>query len=209
VPPSCKEADKRPGRGPVRPFVSWAREAGDRLAGNADKTAKNLSRRTEVRVAKPKKVAKTPKRAGGTPTTGALHPVRGIAVPVVSGLAKIGPLDNRLTSQLLRLPVYGNYCGRGHGDPTGNKPPVDAVDAACREHDLCYARLGDFDGRCDRDLVESMPSAIASTPSPIGKKAGILTMLYFSLVERNTALGESLSRRPNAGRREGFPNGVR
>jgi hypothetical protein len=92
----------------------------------------------------------------------------------------------------LSLPVYGNYCGRGHGDPTGNRPPVDAVDAVCREHDLCYARLGDFDGRCDRALVESMPSAIASTRSPVGKKVGILTMLYFSSVERNTALGKAL-----------------
>jgi len=150
---------------------------------------------TEVSVAKPKKRAKTPKRTGAAPPTSALHPVRETSAPVVSGLAKIGALDNRLTSRLLSLPVYGNYCGRGYGDPTGNKPPVDAVDAVCREHDRCYARLGDFDGRCDRDLVESMPSAIASTPSPIGKKVGILTMLYFSSVERNTALGATLFKR--------------
>jgi hypothetical protein len=149
----------------------------------------------EVGVAKPKKRVKTPKRTGAAPSASALHPLRETAGSVASGLAKIGSLDNRLTSQLLRLPVYGNYCGRGHGDPTGNTPPVDAVDAACREHDLCYARLGDFDGRCDRDLVESMPSAIASTPSPIGKKVGILTMLYFSSVERNTALGATLFKR--------------
>ena len=147
---------------------------------------------TEASVAKPKKRAKTPKRTGAAPTTGALHPLRGISAPVVSGLAETGALDNRLASRLLSLPVYGNYCGRGHGDRTGNKPPVDAVDAVCREHDLCYARLGDFDVRCDRALVESMPSAIASTPSPIGKKVGILTMLYFSSVERNTALGATL-----------------
>jgi hypothetical protein len=143
-------------------------------------------------VAKPKKRTKTPKRTGAAPTKSALHPVREISVPVVSGLAEIGALDNRLASRLLSLPVYGNYCGRGHGDPTGNRPPVDAVDAVCREHDLCYARLGDFDGRCDRALVESMPSAIASTRSPVGKKVGILTMLYFSSVERNTALGKAL-----------------
>ena len=143
-------------------------------------------------MAKRKKRSKTPKRTGAAPTKSALHPVREISVPVVSGLAEIGALDNRLASRLLSLPVYGNYCGRGHGDPTGNRPPVDAVDAVCREHDLCYARLGDFDGRCDRALVESMPSAIASTRSPVGKKVGILTMLYFSSVERNTALGKAL-----------------
>ena len=30
--------------------------------------------------------------------------------------------------KLLSLPVYGNYCGVGHGDPTFETPPVDAVD---------------------------------------------------------------------------------
>ena len=159
------------------------------------KRQKTLPRMTEVSVAKPKKRAKTPKRTGAAPTASALHPLRETSGSVASGLAKTGVLDNRLASRLLSLPVYGNYCGRGHGDPTGNKPPVDAVDAVCREHDLCYARLGDFDGRCDRALVESMPSAIASTPSPIGKKVGILTMLYFSSVERNTALGATLFKR--------------
>jgi hypothetical protein len=44
-------------------------------------------------------------------------------------------------------------------------------------------------------LIESMPSAIARTPSPIGKKAGVLALLYFSLVERNLALGETLFKR--------------
>jgi hypothetical protein len=40
-----------------------------------------------------------------------------------------------------------------------------------------------------------MPSAIASTPSPIGKKAGLLALLYFSLAERNLALGQTLFKR--------------
>jgi hypothetical protein len=164
---------------------------------------------TEASVAKPKKRAKTPKRTGAALTTSALHPVRETSGPVVSGLAKTGALDNRLASRLLSLPVYGNYCGRGHGDPTGNTPPVDAVDAVCREHDLCYARLGDFDGRCDRALVESMPSAIASTPSPIGKKVGILTMLYFSRSNETPRSARHCSRGPNAGRREGIKGEVR
>jgi hypothetical protein len=144
-------------------------------------------------VAKPERGSKTPRRNGEVPTTSALRPVGGTSVPAISGLAEIPVLDkNRFTSRLLSLPVYGNYCGRGHGDPTGDKPPIDAVDAVCRDHDRCYGLLGDFDGRCDRDLIESMPSAIASTSSPVGKQAGFLTMLYFSLVERNTALGKTL-----------------
>jgi len=116
---------------------------------------------------------------------------------VASGLAKkLGSPGNRITPRRrLSLPFYGNYCGRGHGDPTGNTPPVDAVDAVCRQHNLCYGLLGDFDRRCDRDLIESMPKAIASTPSPVGKNAGLLALLYFSLAERNLALGATLFKR--------------
>jgi hypothetical protein len=123
-------------------------------------------------------------------------PKKETSVPIISELANIlGSPDNQITPQQLRLPVYGNYCGRGHGDPTGKTPPVDAVDAVCREHNACYRLLGDFDSRCDRNLIESMPSAIASTPSPIGKKAGLLALFYFSLAERNLALGETLFKR--------------
>ena len=150
--------------------------------------------------------AEDPKRRGGAPTSTTstatsalrpvLRPVGGISLPVASGLAKkIGSPDSRLTPRRLSLPFYGNYCGRGHGDPTGNTPPVDAVDAVCRQHNGCYALLGDFDRRCDRDLIESMPGAIASTPSPIGKNAGLLALLYFSLAERNLALGATLFKR--------------
>jgi len=145
-------------------------------------------------VTKPRKEAKPPKRNGTVLKISAPY-LGEISLPVLSEVTEDGSPDNRGTPRQLSLPVYGNYCGLGHGDPTGNTPPVDPVDAVCREHDLCYALLGDFDGRCDRDLVESMPSAIASTPSPIGKKVGILTMLYFSSVERNTALGATLFKR--------------
>ena len=146
-------------------------------------------------VAKTRKSATDPKRKDGAPTTSALHQVGEISTHLASELAKIGSPNNQVTPQQLSFPVYGNYCGFGHGDPTGNTPPIDAVDAVCREHDLCYRLLGDFDGRCDRNLIEIMPSAIASTPSPVGKKAGLLALLYFSLAERNLALGETLFKR--------------
>jgi hypothetical protein len=145
-------------------------------------------------VTKPKKVAKDPKRNGGAPTISAPY-LGEIFLPVLSEAANSGSLDKRGTPRQSSLPIYGNYCGLGHGYTTGNKPPVDAVDAVCREHDRCYALLGDFDSRCDQDFIESMPNAIASTPSPAGKKAGLLALLYFSLAERNLALGETLFKR--------------
>ena len=143
---------------------------------------------------KGRKSARDPKRNGGAPTISAPY-LGEISLPVLSEVAKSGSPDSRGTPRQLSLPVYGNYCGFGHGDPTWNTPPIDAVDAVCREHDRCYALLGDFDSRCDQDFIESMPSAIASTPSPAGKKAGLLGLLYFSLAERNLALGESLFKR--------------
>jgi hypothetical protein len=107
-------------------------------------------------------------------------------------VAKSDPPGTRNARKPLSLPVYGNYCGVGHGDPTFQTPPVDAVDLVCREHDRCYGLLGDFDERCDRNLVEMMPKAIAITPTPLGKQVGLLTLLYFSTLERNLGLAETL-----------------
>lgn len=77
------------------------------------------------------------------------------------------------------LPIYGNYCGPGHGDDSGNTAPFDAVDAACRRHDLCYRDKGYFHCGCDRDLILEMQTAIPATPSTEGKFAGNLIMAHF------------------------------
>jgi hypothetical protein len=84
-------------------------------------------------------------------------------------MAESGPPDDQNTPRQLSFPVYGNYCGVGHGDPTFKTPPIDAVDLVCREHDRCYGLLGDFDNRCDQNLIEIMPTAIASTPPRQGR----------------------------------------
>ena len=66
-------------------------------------------------------------------------------------------------------------------------------DASADSH--CYGLLGDFDGRCDRNLIQLMPTVIEQTPNPLGKQVGIMTLLYFSLAERNVGLGEILFKR--------------
>jgi hypothetical protein len=160
-----------------------------RKASGGKKTGSHAgSGRTATEVVKP---AKDPERAGEAPTITAPY-LGKITLPTLPGLVETGVSDDRGKPRQFSLPVYGNYCGVGHGDPTGNTPPIDAVDAVCREHDLCYARLGAFDSRCDQAFVQSMPSAIANTPSPAGKNAGLLALLYFSLAERNLALGQIL-----------------
>ncbi len=132
---------------------------------------------------KPKKEAGRPGHGGeAAPETGAPRPLASVPIPGLSGL----------TERPKSLPFYGNYCGRGHGDPTYKTPPVDAVDLVCREHNRCYGLLGDFDSRCDRNFVEILPTAIAETPSQAGKNAGLLALLYFSLAEPNLGLGETL-----------------
>ena len=111
-------------------------------------------------------------------------------------MAASGPPDDQNTPQPLSFPVYGNYCGVGHGAIRPTKTlPIDAVHLVCREHDRCYSLLGDFDNRCDQNLIEIMPTAIAITPSVQGKNAGLLALLYFSRAERNLALGEALFKR--------------
>ena len=96
-----------------------------------------------------------------------------------SGAQEIASAARDITPQL-SLPIYGNYCGPGHGDPTGATPPIDAVDAACRAHDRCYASRGYFDCQCDRNLIASMRGAIASTSTTAGKLAGTAVMTYFA-----------------------------
>jgi hypothetical protein len=78
------------------------------------------------------------------------------------------------------LPIYGVYCGPGHTDPTGCTPPVDAVDAVCRAHDLCYDALGYSNCACDAALIAAMPAAIAGTPCSSGKITGAAAMAFFS-----------------------------
>ena len=78
------------------------------------------------------------------------------------------------------LEIYGKYCGPGHGDPSGCSPD-DEVDAVCCRHDKCYNKRGYLDCGCDRDLVISMPGAIANTPSAEGKAWGAAVMAFFAV----------------------------
>ena len=69
-------------------------------------------------------------------------------------------------SMSLSFEFYGNYCGPGHGDPTGRTQPIDDVDACCREHDLCYEPgYGYSDCYCDKKIIDClMPKINLSTP---------------------------------------------
>ncbi len=77
------------------------------------------------------------------------------------------------------LPIWGKYCGPGHGD-SSHCSPNDPVDAVCCRHDLCYGQRGYFDCGCDCDLVRSMPDAIIQTDSEAGKAWGTAAISFFA-----------------------------
>lgn len=58
------------------------------------------------------------------------------------------PRNARLT-----LEIYGNWCGPGHSGP---EAPIDNLDKACKQHDLCYARYQYFDCDCDAELIRTI-----------------------------------------------------
>ncbi|WP_237458553.1 phospholipase [Pontibacillus yanchengensis] len=55
------------------------------------------------------------------------------------------PYRSPIKPRLCLFPEY-NWCGPGCSGPQG---PINAVDAACRAHDLCYRSKGP---RCDCDV---------------------------------------------------------
>jgi len=54
-------------------------------------------------------------------------------------------------------PIWGNWCGPGHGGGT----VVDKIDQACKNHDLCYERAGNitfpaYNCACDKQLLRDL-----------------------------------------------------
>jgi hypothetical protein len=76
----------------------------------------------------------------------------------------------------ISIPVYGNWCGPGHGSGT----PVDAVDDACRRHDQCYAKNGYFNCNCDAKLLADLGPAAAKSGAA-GRLAATAIGAYFSV----------------------------
>jgi stigma-specific protein Stig1 len=85
--------------------------------------------------------------------------------------------DHIAVAERLSLPVYGNHCGPGFGDPAVQ--PVDPVDCVCYNHDRCYEARKYNDCSCDYYLISAMPSAIANTASFPGKMAGLAIEAFF------------------------------
>ncbi|HAT49273.1 MAG: hypothetical protein HQL07_19160 [Nitrospirae bacterium] len=82
---------------------------------------------------------------------------------------------------------HGNYCGIDNNQ-WGN-PPISAIDAACRNHDLCYMRPGGMGACvCDRILIADAKNIIqhcqdVENPAflPCGKGFAELVVAAFAL----------------------------
>ena len=75
------------------------------------------------------------------------------------------------------FPVYGRWCGPGHG----GGEPIDDVDRACMEHDKCYGKRGYLDCQCDSQLIADLNRAMGSGKlSPKGYAAAVAISAWFS-----------------------------
>ena len=74
-----------------------------------------------------------------------LSGVAGCANPWIPPGETVETYEGRLENRPSRL-VTGNYCGFGTRSGDMSLPPVDRLDAACLDHDVCFTEGGD---RCD------------------------------------------------------------
>lgn len=62
------------------------------------------------------------------------------------------PAPEGQVSTRASLPIWGNWCGPGHGGGSA----VDVLDSICRTHDRCYGSRGYFACSCDRAIVRDI-----------------------------------------------------
>jgi hypothetical protein len=76
--------------------------------------------------------------------------------------------------------------------------PVDALDAACRAHDLCYERVGRGACECDKALLKATATLVKSprTPEAVRSKAATVNSLFSAVLCSET---EKMPRRAGQG----------
>lgn len=72
---------------------------------------------------------------------------------------------------------HGHWCGAGD---LNRASPVDALDAACRAHDLCYERVGRNACACDQAFLEATARLIRNrrVDESIRSKAATANSLF-------------------------------
>lgn len=72
---------------------------------------------------------------------------------------------------------HGHWCGAGDENRAA---PVDALDAACRAHDLCYERVGRGACACDKAFLKATGRLITNpkTDETLRSKAATANSLF-------------------------------
>ncbi len=72
---------------------------------------------------------------------------------------------------------HGHWCGAGDQNRAA---PVDALDAACRAHDLCYERVGRNACDCDRALLDATAKLVRNVrvAQDVRNKAATVNSLF-------------------------------
>lgn len=95
---------------------------------------------------------------------------------LTTGTAGAAPAASAPTEPAAPL-FHGHWCGLGDENRAS---PVDALDAACRAHDLCYERMGRGACSCDKAFLKATARLIASrsTDETLRGKAATANSLF-------------------------------
>jgi hypothetical protein len=80
-------------------------------------------------------------------------------VLLTTGTAGAAPAANGTPLEPATPLFHGHWCGLGDENRAS---PVDALDAACRAHDLCYERMGRGACSCDKAFLKATARLVAS-----------------------------------------------
>lgn len=103
--------------------------------------------------------------------------VRWIAIAALVIAAFAGSAQAQTMS--MAMPMHGNWCGPGHPSNgfRASLRPIDPLDAACMEHDLCYIRAGAMNCGCDVQLM----NRLKATRYPNGHLYTVARAMYDAL----------------------------
>ncbi|CAG0978788.1 hypothetical protein RHIZO_01619 [Rhizobiaceae bacterium] len=85
--------------------------------------------------------------------------VAGCSNPWIPRSDTVATFEGRLENRPSRL-VAGNYCGFGTRTGDMSVLPIDRLDAACLDHDVCFTTGGDRCG-CNRTLAAEAEAVMA------------------------------------------------
>jgi hypothetical protein len=97
-------------------------------------------------------------------------------IPCLIGSVLTAPASSASSNSAPPL-FHGNWCGAGDANRAS---PIDALDIACRAHDLCYERHGRGACVCDKAILKATAALVSSPriPDSVRSKAATVNSLF-------------------------------